>query len=106
MKVVRHLLVPDQPPKTAHWVGFSRVGGEVVMDVGFVEMHELVENIRRRKISQAVPNEEIELHVKVFEQFGMAADTFLRLKQNVDEIYETMTESGDIAVKEDLKEPK
>lgn len=106
MKVVRHVIVPEQPPRVLHWVGFSRVGGDVVMDVGFVEMHELVEDIRRRKTEQAEPAEgtNIELHVKIFDRFGMSADTFLRLKQNVDEIYNALLESGDIEIKE-IKKP-
>lgn len=75
---------------TAHWVGFSRVGPEIVMQVGFVEMEELVAEIGRAAEEERTPD----LHVKVFARFGLGPATFVQLKDNVDTIYEAMVESG------------
>lgn len=105
MKVIRHILQPDEPPRVAHWVGFSRVGGEVVMDVAFVEMPELVDQInlaKARAKEQGVPPE-LELHAKVYARYSLSADSLLRLRENIEHIYNAMLESGDIVLEKEEK---
>ena len=96
--IVRHILKPDEPPQTVHWVGFSRVGSEVLMDVGFIEMPQLVEQLAKAKeaAQEDVAAETLEMHVNVFQRFGLGLDTFVKLKTNVDIIFEAMVESGHI----------
>ncbi len=93
LKGIRRIVHPDEPPKGVHHVSFSRVGGEVVMDLGFHDLKDLVE-----KLNAAKSNEEemIEIDVTVFAQYSMAADTFLRMREHVEQIYAAMKESGHI----------
>lgn len=91
----RRLLQPDQPPTGVHHVSFSRVGGEVVMDVGYFDMPELVEQLNKAR-SIATEDVTVEATVKIVAQYSMAADTFLRLQRHVNEIHAAMVESGDI----------
>lgn len=85
MRVTRVVLNPAEPPRGAHWVGFSRVGGEVVMDVGFFDMPKLV-NLLKELSKSSAPTAELEVEVSVFARYAMAADSFLRLRQSVNEI--------------------
>ena len=97
LKARRRLLRPGEPPVGTHHIAFSRVAGEIVMDVGFFDMTELVKQINA--VSQSKPEErakEIEVTVNVVAQYAMAADAFLRLRANVEQIYQAMLESGDL----------
>ena len=84
--VVRAVLKPDEAPQTAHWVGFSRIASEIVMDVGFVDMPETVNQIARGREAEQLgepPDELPELRVKVLQRYGLGLDAFMMLKRNV-----------------------
>ena len=102
MKTKRRVLASDKPPTGVHHIGFNRVGGEVVMDVAFFDMAELVkklDEVKKREFESVEDIVELEVEVAVFAQYSMSADTFVRLRENVEHIYSTMKESGHVVPK-------
>jgi len=95
------ILTADKPPTGVHFIGFNRMGGEIVMDMGYFNMRDVVAAINKAK-KMGGQLEEVE--VNVFAQYSMSADTFLRLRMNVEEIYKAIKESGQLQVEEEETE--
>ena len=92
----RRVLHPDEPPVAIHHASFHRIGSEVVMDLGFHDMVALVSRIQELQESPSSETGLIEIDVTIFAQYAMGAETFARLRQNVEEIYTAMVKSGHI----------
>jgi hypothetical protein len=96
VKVNRRVLQPDDPPVVIHHVNFHRLGGEILMEVGFHDMATVVrqvQDLQTKSSSKSEPTP-FEIDVTVFARYGMGAETFARLRHNVEEIYRAMVKSG------------
>jgi hypothetical protein len=67
------------------------------MDLGFHDMATLVRRIQELQESSSPETGVLEIDVTIFAQYAMGAETFARLRQNVEVIYEAMVKSGHIA---------
>jgi hypothetical protein len=94
--VKRRVLRPDDPPVAIHHASFHRLGSEVVMDLGFHDMATLVPRIQELQKSPSKTGV-LEIDVTIFAQYAMGAETFARLRENVEQIYNAMVKSGHIA---------
>lgn len=65
-----------------------------MMEVGFFDLARLVQEIAKAKTAGVA---QIEPEVTVFARYSMAADTFLRLRGNVETIYRALRDSGELA---------
>ncbi len=73
------------------------------MDVGFHDMAKVVRQVQEYSATEDPPftkDEPFEIDVTVFAQYGMGADTFARLRHNVEEIYNALLSSGHIPSEE------
>ena len=95
----KYTLVDQEPPKLSHVVNFHRVGTDVVMSVGRIDVAELATKLTGRD-KEAVPPEEVELAVEVFSRFGMSPDAFARLFLNAQKVFDSMVKTGHIKAEE------
>lgn len=93
------MLNPDEPPKVAHLSNFHRVGTDVVMSIGRLDIMTLTNEIEEKKSGEARSGEmsvEVEAEVRVFEQIAMSPNAFARLVTNAQSILNAMVMSGEV----------
>ena len=66
-----------------------------MMDFGFFDMVQLVRELEAKQADDK--KVQVEAEVTVFARYAMGVDTFLRLRQNVEHIYGTLKERGELA---------
>ena len=93
----RRVLRPDEPPVVIHHASFHRLGSEIVMDLGFHDMANVVRQIQELEKSPSREPALLEIDVTVFARYAMGAETFARLRENVEQIYGAMVKSEHIA---------
>ncbi len=86
IKVRRELVEPQTPPKAAHKFLFTRVGVDIVLEVGFFDLLQLREAVEARN-SQAEPPEVI-LHVT--DRFTLSPQGLQDLSAIVKQLVEDM----------------
>ena len=89
-------LVDQEPPRVCHVVNFHRVGTDVLMTVGRLDIAELAAKIENLHARAAVPAGEMEVEVEVFARFAMSPDAFTRLASNAQQIFNAMVKTGQI----------
>jgi hypothetical protein len=96
----KYKMVAEEPPKVSHIVNFHRVGTDVLMTVGRIDIAELATRFERLRAEKEAPPEELEFEVEVFDRFAMSPDAFARLVFNAQQIFEAMVKSGHLKVEE------
>ena len=91
------VLDPDEGPKVAHVINFHRVGPDLVMSIGRLDIMGLATEIEEKKFvrskSEAI---EVEAEVTVFEQIAMSPNTLSRLVRGGESILNAMAKSGEM----------
>lgn len=85
------------PPEPSNFVSFSRVGAEVEMLVGYVDVKTVVDALQEggedSEEARTVP-----LHLT--HRFFLGPDTFRMIREKVNHIYDKMVESGHLVEKD------
>ena len=71
------------------YFSFTRIGSEVIFEVGNVDHSGMVEMLREPAAGRVV-------RASVLQRFGMSIEAFERLKGNVDELWQKMQPSSDL----------
>ena len=96
------VLDPDEAPKVAHLINFHRVGSDIVMSIGRLDIMALATEIEEKKFGEELSREEpieVEAEVRVFEQIAMSPNTFATLVTGAQNILNAMVESGEMRMK-------
>jgi len=96
----KYKVVDLEPPKVCHIINFHRVGTDVLMTVGRIDIAELATRIENLRAKGEVPPNEHEFEVEVFDRFAMSPDAFARLAANAQQIFDAMVKSGHLKVDE------
>lgn len=100
----KYKMVDEEPPQVSHIVNFHRVGTDVLMTIGRIDIAELATRIETLRAKGELPKEEMDFEVEVFDRFAMSPDAFKRLVANAQQIFEAMIKSGHLKVEEASEE--
>ena len=87
-----HLELPTQlpEPEAANYFGFTRVGREVQLLVGYIDILDMHNRVREEDpLDEPLP-------VLVTHRFYIGADALKRLRNGAEQMYEAMVRSGHI----------
>lgn len=94
MAVLKGSITDDLPDAYAiNFVTFARVGREVEMLAGFIDMKRLADYLDSRK-GELGEDEVVERPVDFYGRFVMSAQTIASLKEKVDEMHEALQGEG------------
>ncbi|HEX4496665.1 MAG TPA: hypothetical protein VIE43_13415 [Thermoanaerobaculia bacterium] len=88
------LLPPDVPPIPVFHFAFTRVGNQVLLEPGFVDLVELraaVEQLRGELSPEPVPV----VRIFIKEKYLLDRETLVRLRDATEEILQSMPESNE-----------
>jgi len=100
----KYKVVDQEPPDVCHVVNFHRVGTDVLMTIGRIDIAEVATGIENLRAKGEAPAGEQEFEVEVFERFAMSPDTFARLFSNAQMIIDAMVKSGHLKAEQDSEE--
>ena len=92
----KYRVVDQEPPAVVHVVNFHRLGTEVLMTMGRLDIMEVATRFQALQAEGKEPSEDTELEVEVFDRFAMSPDAFARLVANAKVIEEAMIKSGQL----------
>ena len=78
---------------------FSQVDMDVVMDIGVVDLKQVVE-INQKIQSHTLQADDC-LEARILERFGMSISSFIKLKQQIDQIFQNLEKQGVLVKKPD-----
>jgi hypothetical protein len=88
------LLPPEVPPIPVFHFGFTRVGNQVLLEPGYVDLVELrgaIEQLRGELPSEPV----IAVHIFIKEKYLLDREALIRLRDAADEILQSMPEPNE-----------
>jgi hypothetical protein len=85
------ILYPTDPLRIAHihFVKFSQLGGEILMDVGILDDQAAIARINDRGGAEAEP-----VKAYVTDRYAMSPNTFATIKGNLEELWGKMKAAG------------
>ncbi len=78
---------------------FSQVDMDVIMDVGVVDLRQIVE-INQKIQSRTLQADDF-LEARIIERYGMSISSFIKLKQQIDQIFQNLEKQGVLVKKPD-----
>ena len=78
---------------------FSQVDMDVVMDIGVVDLKQVVEINQKIQSRTLQPDDFLE--ARILDRFGMSISSFIKLKQQIDQIFQNLEKQGVLVKKQD-----
>ena len=106
-RVVRTLLHPQQPPKPVSHVNWTRLGAEVQLDFGFVDLHEVNALITAQKEAEktGIKNENrVEVKTYVTDRFIASPTTIVAIFTELEKLVNDLRKEGLIPSSGDTKD--
>lgn len=91
IKIKRVVTDPSKPILTAHFIGFSRVGQDIMMDIGFWDLNDLANILNEAKSKGEA---EIEATGYINERYSIPLNAFSNLFDRVNEFMDILKKEG------------
>ena len=96
---VERVFSADIKPIWGNYFRFTRLEDNFVLEVGYIDPQQVVD-LQEKYPDGNIPEGENKIQVNIILTIGMSRDSFLKLKDNVKEIYDKSVEVGAIFIKE------
>jgi hypothetical protein len=78
---------------------FSQVDMDVLLDIGVVDLKQIVEINQKIQSRTLQPDDYLE--ARIIERIGMSISSFIKLKQQIDQIFQNLEKQGVLVKKPD-----
>jgi hypothetical protein len=95
--VVRPVYPENLQPLWVNFSGVIRLTDNFILDFGYTDLQKALK-LREKFPDGNIPQEERQMEAKITSRVAMSVDTFLRLKESIEDVYKSAVEAGIITV--------
>lgn len=97
---VERKYLQDVKPIWGNYFHFTRLEDNFVLEVGYIDPQQVVD-LQEKYPDGNIPEGDNKIQASIMLTIGMSRDSFLKLKENVKEIYDKSVKAGAIFIKEE-----